>query len=85
MCITFSWFRISRELLERACGRLGEVLALPGHILGRLEMSWGGFGDSLATILGAWGHLGGVLGAGLMFSGHLGGSMGQGKSKNDNT
>ena len=46
----FKMFGTSRELLESARGRLGEVLGLPGHFLGRLEMSEGGLGDSLSTV-----------------------------------
>ena len=46
----FFMFVTSRELLESARGRLGEVLGLPGHILGRLEMSGGGLGDGLGTV-----------------------------------
>ena len=46
----FKMFGTSRELLESARGRLGEVLGLPGHIFERLEMPGGGFGDSLGTV-----------------------------------
>ena len=43
-------FVTSVELLESARVRLGEVLGLPGHFLGRLELSEGGLGDSLGTV-----------------------------------
>ena len=50
MSIFYEKFVTSRELLESVHGRLGGVLGLPGHFLGRLEMSEGGLGDSLSTV-----------------------------------